>query len=232
MLKLDPAQHGYYDKSDGCTPNLAPCTSGFTSYANGKQGVLTAGHCLEDFSIGDKGVGEMYANGKELFVPLRVYDVDNWFDDIGFAREVYASADPRGRIWLSPTAGWRDITSLLPAAAPDGAVRCIKSAGPLDIGDPPTHQNGYKCGTVKPNHGNWCLGFTCKYTRVDNSTWNDFPRGGSSGGPWFYLGSAAGIHKRSYTDAGVYYRLEHAKIAISGLFIYCGGVNQYLCSWP
>lgn len=43
---------------------------------------------------------------------------------------------------------------------------------------------------------------------------------------------AAGIHTDSVTDAGIYYRLDRAQIALPGLDLYCGGTSEYICSWP
>lgn len=68
--------------------------------------------------------------------------------------------------------------------------------------------------------------------QLHKSSWNDFPRGGSSGGPWFNVGGAAGIHKDSLTDDGIYYCLDRAKMAFPNLFLYCGQTSEYLCSWP
>ena len=155
-------------------------------------------------------------------------------DDAGFVREVYANADPRGRIYLDQYNGWLNIGSLLPDPAPHNAVRCIKSAAPDDLGTPPDHSRGYKCGRVsESNFCRWSWGIPyCRYTEVENSTWNDFPRGGSSGGPWFFGTGAAGIHSFSGTDTAVYYRLDHTKALFPSLEIYCGGENEYFCTWP
>ncbi len=235
LLRLATSTESHYDKSDGCRPATSFCTAGFTARLNGKQGILTAGHCIDDFPLGHRNVTEMYANGEELFVSLRSYLWDGPADDdAGFVNEVYGSAEPRGRIYLTPTHGWRNITHLLPDAPPDGATRCIKSAAPDDLGTPPNHHNGYKCGSVSEgNFCRWSWGIPwCRYTEVTNSSWNDFPEGGSSGGPWFYGGAAAGVHSFSGTDTAVYYRLEHAKNLFPTLGIYCGGTNEFICAWP
>lgn len=222
----------HYDESDGCVEDQGFCTSGFTAKLNGYQGVITAGHCMEDYSVGYRNGSLMYANGTELIVSLRNYLSDTLpDDDVGFMREVYASADPRGRIYLGPSNGWRDITGLLPDPPPLNAVRCIKSASGNDIGsNPPNHDLGYKCGLV--NSSSYCKWGFCRFTKVHNDDWGDFPREASSGGPWFFSNSAAGVHSFSYTDQGIYYRLDRAKLALPGLSIYCGGANEYLCSWP
>jgi len=232
LMRIATSTQSHYDVSDGCTPASSWCTTGFTAYMGGKQGILTAGHCIDDFSVGYRNITAMYANGTELFVSLRVHAWDSPpSDDVGFVREVYASADPRGRIYLDQTNGWRNITSLLPYPAPLNSIRCIKSASPADLGTPPDHRKGYRCGFV--SESNFCRNLIyCRYTEVTNSGWNDFPRGGSSGGPWFTSGSAAGIHSYSGNDTAVYYRLDWARNALSGLYIYCGGTSQYLCSWP
>jgi hypothetical protein len=222
----------HFDTSDGCTEDQSFCTSGFAGTVDGYEGIVTAGHCMDEFSMLYRNVTLMYANATELFVSLRVYKEDCCSDDdVGLAREVYGSAEPRGRIYLGPSFGWRNITNLLDAPAPLSATRCIKSASGSDIGTPPNHDLGYKCGSV--NTSSYCyLEIWCRYTKVFNSAWGDFPRGGSSGGPWFYLGGAAGIHKDSFTDEGFYYRLDRAKIAFPSLFLYCGGTSEYLCAWP
>lgn len=227
----------HWDKSDGCLPAHRVCTSGFTARLDGYQGILTAGHCLEGFSSGFRNGSEMYANGTELFVSLRTHKWDSiWDDDAGFMREVYASADPRGRIYLDQNNGWRDIGGLLPYAAPDGATRCHKSAGPNDLGTPPDHSKGFKCGTVQD--GNYCVYWNgwwwCRYTAVDNPNWpSGYPKSGSSGGPWFISNRATGTQS-GVDDNGwaIYYRLDWARNALPGLDIYCGGTSEYLCSWP
>jgi hypothetical protein len=169
----------------------------------------------------------------ELFVSLKRYDFDTLpDDDAGFAREVYDNGDARGRIYLDPGNGWRNITQLLPDAAPLTATRCIKSAGWQDIGAPPNvnHAAGYKCGQVVVS--SYIHNGFAKFTKVENASWNDFPREGASGGPWFNGGAAAGTHTDSVTDAGIYYRLREAENALPGLDIYCGGTSEYICTWP
>ena len=232
LMRIAKSSQSHYDVSDGCTPASISCTTGFTAYMGGKQGILSAGHCLDDWSVGHRNVTEMYANGTELFVSLRVHAWDAPpDDDAGFAREVYGSANPRGRLYLDQNNGWRNITSLLPYPAPVNSVRCIKSASPNDLGTPPNHAQGYRCGFV--SESNFCRALIyCRYTEVTNLGWNDFPRSGSSGGPWFSGGSAAGIHSYSGNDTAVYYRLDWARNALPGLHIYCGGWSEYLCTWP
>lgn len=185
----------------------------------------------------------MWANNIDIFASLRHYRSDYLpDDDISFVRERYASADPRGRIYLGPNNGpWRNINSVASSPASNGWTICMKSASTNDVGEGGTvdHDAGVMCAEVDDNIDYYASNSTTqRWTQMEFDVGDPTPAGGSSGGPWYFGHTAYGTHTGHVTAGGVFYgfyqRIETSlpslEAAHGGDFrLYCGGTSEFTC---
>ncbi|MCP4968748.1 MAG: hypothetical protein GY926_26410 [bacterium] len=184
------------------------CTLGFSAYLAGKQGALTAAHCVNNTkginygsSTGNDGMiysgdaewwieaqCQNWCNGKASggfsWASLRPWWVDSYpDDDLGFVRERYGSTQPSGRVYVS-NVGFYNIIGFYDDSSGEleGEVVCHSAGrGTQGIGQ------GEHCGEVEAHysyapHG-WFGTSTNRWTRVD--PYENGDAGGASGGPWY-----------------------------------------------
>jgi hypothetical protein len=182
----------------------------------------------------------MYADNLQIFASLQNYRGDYLpEDDVSFVRESL-NADPRGRMYLGPVSGWRDILAVSSIPRSQGLLICHKSAGTADIGDGADvdHEAGNVCYTVDdPIDFYATLSPTQNWTQVFRSCTDCVPRPGASGGPWYHGNTAYGIYT-GVLDNDIRYmyyeRINVALTALEGAYdgdvrLYCNGVGGNPC---
>lgn len=223
--------NAHQDLSDGCWDGGAPYyTTGFAASRGSYQGILTAGHCIDDLAT-DYRITESYAGATELFVSPRTHSSFMNGGDQGFVREVYGSGEPHGRIYRDEETGWLNLTHVQDYVPQAGWTRCLKSAAIDDVGRNPgtvDHSGALGCGLVTTGSYAYSGGL---FVLVENGSWGNWPSGGSSGGPWYVGSAASGLHSASGWDEAVYWPLSRARNAWPDLQIYCGGTAATQCPW-
>lgn len=175
------------------------CTSGFAvRNSNGVEGITTAAHCS------DNGV-QLRRNGTTLPLIAKrygtFYDVE-WRTTPGF--------DDRPLFFTGP--GNRRVTSL--------KTRVITNVG--DYVCKYGQTTGYECGNVldknyKVDYGNganFYASFVLVYKAKGDGRLSD---GGDSGGPWFSVNSAAGIHSGGFDSKDFWYSIYMPIDYVDGL---------------
>lgn len=223
-------------EADNCS-ELVGCTSGFTAWwgtsGGDYQGLLTAGHCVENRGLADDEDSRadlMYADQTTIYASLRHYSSSFMpEDDVAFLRERYASTDPRGRIHLGLSSEpYRRITARAGSPRPLGHTVCVKSAANDDVDDGADHAAGFMCGEVVDEMDFWRPtsgpdSVANRWTRVE--MFDDEPTGGASGAPWFFGRTAYGVHTGG-SSAEWYERIEEA---LEGLESKHGGNARLYC---
>lgn len=163
------------------------CTTGFTIYNlnTGVRGVVTAGHCPTDLTYWQDGVTSYALT--HMGVRNNPDQDAQWHDNA-----VHAEFDD---FWDGNS--YRDVVNTIPRRNALGDFVCHYGIGSAQGGPIP----GQSCGTVMDiNHdpGDICgegSFSACNnvWVRVEGPNLACF--GGDSGGPWFSVNSAYGIHK-------------------------------------
>ncbi len=166
-------EHTYGGDSFPRTSTGTLCTTGFTVSVNGEDGVLTAGHCANDRTYRQN-------DGLEYTTVWQDEHLGEW-GDIQWHTTPHTEYDD---YYFNDTQR-RDVSEIGGAVAVDDYI-CF--------------------------HGEASGGQTCDYVYDDDvstSTYdrlvamdNDNTVGGDSGGPWFWLGTAYGIHSGDLTLGG------------------------------
>lgn len=242
------------NESTDCTKR--GCTLGFSATFNGKQGSITASHCIDEskgiaytsagfISAGDSDWwSEAQCNnacsgqsGGNVFAwaALRPYYRNGKPDhDLGFVREKYASTETSFQIYANGD-GWYNVWGLeSDSSFPALGTTVCHSSGKFTAAGP-----GEYCGEVTDWVDFASSGSTTQnWTEVDPFQTNN--QAGASGGPWYrsYSGSSVvgmGIHTASTADntRNTYERIQPVRDALAGeasVTIYCNrGSGQVAC---
>lgn len=176
-------EHGY--GGAGIRPNSGPpCTSAFSVRRNsdGLKGYVTAGHC--------EGITTMEQNNFSGGVDL-LFSSPFVAEHIGFRGEMewhYTTHDSFPEFWSSHTARRTVYSRIANTSIDEGDAVCRYG-----------RTTGYSCGIVVAVSGGFVFNWAgCNYCEMSVSDMvivsGATSAAGDSGGPWFYVNTAYGIH--------------------------------------
>jgi hypothetical protein len=166
------------------------CTSGFSvRNSAGTRGILTAGHCSNTLAYNGSNlpfVAERFATGTK-------YDLQ-WHTAPGFTvvNQIYEGL-----------ASNRTITGIWPYASQTvGSFVCKYG-----------HMTGYGCGDIVDR--NYILDGSGGFIRIHNANNQNLTNYGDSGGPWFLVAEAYGIHiaePPANTNDAIYMPIDYISV--------------------